>query len=228
MSASSHGAAEFMRRLWPAAMLVLALTLAVGLTAGGAADAAKKPGAHTAKKKKKKRGNKARAFQNDQSTLIPDDVPGPSFPGQLDSWIKVGKKMKGKSVADVNVSVRISHPDSNDIDLFLISPQGATVWLATNNAGQAGNAGYGDGETSCRGQMTTFDDETFNFISNEDEVNEPGEILSPWAARVQPFGFPLSVMDGNKARGRWTLRVLDFQQGDTGTLHCWRLKIKPR
>lgn len=232
MSGTSH-VTRVRTRLAIAGMLAIALTLTVGLSAGGAADAAQKQGAQTAKKKKKKKtkkrgANRARTYQNGINTLIPDDPPGPSFPGQLDSWIRVGKRMQGKSVADVNVSVRITHPDSNDLDLFLISPQGATVWLATNNAGRSGNTGYGDGQPNCGGGMTTFDDETFNFISNENQVNEPGEILSPWVASVQPFGFPLSVMDGNKARGRWTLRILDFQAGDTGTLHCWRLRIKPR
>lgn len=203
-------------RLRLAAMLALALTVTAGLAAQGAGGA------------KKKRAVKAKTFKNGVGTLIPDDPAGPSFPGQLDSTIRVGRRMKGLEVADVNVSVRISHPDSDDLDLFLISPQGATVLLASNNAGQAGNEGYGSGDQSCSGAMTTFDDETFNFISNANGVDEPGEILSPWAARVQTFGYPLSVMDGNKARGTWTLRALDFATGDTGTLHCWTLRIKPR
>jgi subtilisin-like proprotein convertase family protein len=205
-------------RLMLVGVLALAMTVTVGLAAGGAADA----------KKKKRGADKTRTFQNGLNTLIPDDPPGASFPGQLDSTIRVGKKMKGREVADVNVSVRITHPDPDDIDIFLVSPQGATVLLATNNPGQPGNQGYGSGSPSCSGAMTTFDDETFNFISNAGIVNEPGEILSPWTARVQPFGFPLSVMDGNKARGTWTLRALDFATGDTGTLHCWKLRIKPR
>jgi subtilisin-like proprotein convertase family protein len=215
-----------------AAALATALALAVSLTAGDAADAAKGQATASkkaAKAKKKKGSNKPRTFQNAIPTLIPDDPGGPgAFPGQLDSWIRIGKRMKGKAVADVNVSVRISHPDSNDISLFLISPQGATVWLAADSQGPGPDEGYGAGEASCRSQMTTFDDETFNFKSSENEVDEPGEIISPWAAPVQPFGFPLSTMDGNKARGRWTLRILDFSPGDIGTLHCWKLRIKPR
>ncbi len=203
-------------RLALAGVLVLALSIGGGQLAGGAAAA------------KRKGPNKARSFQNGVNQAIPDDPPGASFPGQLDSTIKVGRKMKGRAVADVNVSVRLSHPETDDLDLFLISPQGATVLLATGNDGQPGNEGYGSGDPNCDGAMTTFDDETPNFISNAGTVNEPGEILSPWAARVEPFGFPLSVNDGNKARGRWTLRILDFQNGDTGSLHCWRLQIKPR
>lgn len=199
------------------AVLALALSVTGALVAG--AGAAAKTGKHP---------SKARTFQNGINQLIPDDPPGPSFPGQLDSTIRVGRKMKGRSVADVNVSVRISHPDTDDLDMFLISPQGATVLLATANAGRDGNTGYGSGAANCGGAMTTFDDETPNFISNAAFVNEPGEILSPWAATVEPFGFPLSINDGNKARGLWTLRILDFANGNSGTLNCWKLRIKPR
>ena len=70
-----------------------------GLTAGGAAQGAKK-----------KRGNKAKTFQNGTQFLIPDDPPGAGFPGQLDATIRVGRVMKGKEVADANVSIRITHP----------------------------------------------------------------------------------------------------------------------
>lgn len=211
-------------RLALTGVLALALSVGAGLAAGGAFAGGKT----AAVAKKKRASNKARTFQNGANQAIPDDPPGASFPGQLDSTIRVGPKLKGKAVADVNVSVRISHPETDDLDLFLISPQGATVLLASANAGQIDNTGYGSGEAGCNGAMTTFDDETPNFISNASIVNEPGEILSPWAATVEPLGFPLNINDGNKARGVWTLRVLDFQNGEEGFLHCWKLRIKPR
>lgn len=201
---------------------VLALTVGAtfGLGAGGAAVAAKKKGS-----------NKAKTFQNGTQLLIPDDPPGPSFPGMLDATIKVGKAMKGKEVADADVSVRITHPRTLDLAMFLIAPNGATVGLASSNPGQAGNAGYGSGDAGCSGAMTTFSDETFNFLSpTATEVNEPGEILSPWAATVEPQGFPgpLNIVDGGKARGTWTLRILDAANGQVGTLNCFKVRIKPR
>ena len=45
---------------------------------------------------------------------------------------------------------------------------------------------------------------------------------------VQPQGFPLAIMDGGHARGRWTLHVEDDQAGDTFTLNCWWVRITPR
>lgn len=207
------------KRLAIVGIAALALSATAGLAAGGAAGA-----------KKKKGGNKARTFQNGQQLLIPDDPPGASFPGQLDATIKVGKAMKGKEVADADVSVRITHPNPADLDIFLIAPNGGTVGLAFDNAGQAGNTGYGAGSADCKGSPTTFNDETFNFLSNAALVNEPGEILSPWAANVEPQGLPapLNIVDGGKARGTWTLRILDDANGNTGTLNCWKVRIKPQ
>ena len=78
--------------------------------------------------------------------------------------------------------------------------------------------------------MTTFDDETFNFLSSTaTAVNEPGEIISPWAGKVEPQGFPapLNIVDGGRARGTWTLRTLDDTNGDVGTLNCFKIRIKP-
>lgn len=203
-------------------VLALALSAAAGLAAGGAAVAAKgKPAA-----------GKARIFKSGQQSLIPDRPSGANtFVGVLDSTIRVGKVMKGKLVGDLDVSVRISHPDLDDLDVYVIAPNGAKVFLTGNHDG-IGNAatGYGTGEASCAGAPTTFSDETANFISDSSTgaIVEPGQIVSPWAATVQPEGFPLSVIDGAKARGIWTLRVEDFVNGDIGTLNCWKLRIKPR
>ena len=200
-------------------VLALAASLVFGLTAGGAAQGAKK-----------KRGNKAKTFQNGTQFLIPDDPPGAGFPGQLDAGIRVGRVMKGKEVADANVSIRITHPAPGDLDIFLIAPNGGTVGLAFDNSGPVGTAGYGSGPANCSGGLTTFDDETFNFISNAAAVNEPGEILAPWAASVEPQGLPapLNIVDGGRATGRWTLRILDDTTGGVGTLNCFKVRIKPR
>jgi hypothetical protein len=210
------------RRAKIAGTLVLAGCLSVA--ALGGAEAAKKKG-------KKKNPDRVRTFKSGQQLLIPDDPPGASFPGVLDATIRVGKAMKGREVADADVSVRITHPDTADLDMFLIAPNGATVALANDNPGPGPgpNTSYGSGPADCAGAGTRFDDETFNFLSNDDEVNEPGEILAPWAARVEPEGFPapLNIVDGGKARGPWTLRILDDSNGDVGTLNCWKLHLKP-
>jgi hypothetical protein len=209
-------------RIGAVAVAVLAIA-AGGIGAGGTAVAAKKKG--------KKNPNRVRTFQNAQQLLIPDDPPGASFPGQLDATIKIGKAMKGRSVADADVSLRITHPDTADLDIFLIAPNGGTVGLAFDNEGPppGPNTSYGSGPADCTGAATTFNDETFNFLSNAALVNEPGEILAPWAASVEPQGLPapLNIVDGGRARGTWTLRILDDNNGDVGTLNCFKVRIKP-
>lgn len=206
--------------------LALALSVAAGVVAGGPAAAAK------TNSSKGKGSGKARIFKNGQQALVPDRPAGSgTFVGVLDSTLNVGRAMRGMVVADVDVSIRASHPDLDDLDFYLIAPNGAKVFLTGNHDGIANAAtGYGTGEAGCAGALTTFSDETANFISDSTSgtVIEPGQIVSPWAATVQPEGFPLSVIDGAGARGRWTLRVEDFVSGDTGVLNCWKLRIKPR
>jgi hypothetical protein len=208
-------------RNWRVMRLGLALVLALtALAAPAAADAAKKKG----------KGNKAMVFRSNAPAAIPDRGQGADgFFGVLDSWIRVGRAMKGKEVADVDVGLSISGPPNQleDIDVYLQSPNQAFVLLAADHEGQEGNTSYGSGE--CRTGATRFSDETLNFISDAGPPPiQPGEIFSPWLATVQPEGFPLSIMDGSKARGRWTLHVEDDQAGDTFTLNCWYVRIKPR
>ena len=203
------------------ALLALALSATAAIATGGQVAAAKKGSSGT-----------ARTFKNGQSSVIPDRPIGNlTFVGVLDSTIRVGKAMKGKLVGDVDVSIRATHPDLDDLDFYLIAPNGAKVFLTGNHDGVANAAtSYGTGNADCSGAMTTFSDETANFISDATAATpiEPNQILSPWAATVQPEGFPLSVLDGGKARGIWTLRAEDFVNGDSGTLNCWKLRIKPR
>jgi subtilisin-like proprotein convertase family protein len=50
---------------------------------------------------------------------------------------------------------------------------------------------------------------------------------SPYAGHFQPVT-SLSQMIGQRTRGNWQLVVIDAAGGDTGTLGCWKLRIKPK
>ena len=207
-------------RIIVAALAALALIATAGVVTGDAA----------AKGKKKKAANKVKTFQNAAAQSIPDRPAGVDTTlGTLNSTITVGKKLKGKEIADVDVSIGATHTDLSDLDFWLTAPDGASVFLTGDNSGAGGAATtYGTGG-GCGGTLTTFSDETANFISNDDPPGVfPGEVFSPWAATVRPGGFPLRIMDGGPAQGTWTLRVYDFVNGDVGTLTCWKLSIKPR
>lgn len=219
-----------------AAAMCLALAVALtGAAAPAGTEAASKVATEAAKnkgkkKRKKRRGGRTMTFRSKLPAQIPDRGAGVSgYFGVLDSWIRVGRAMRGKRVADVDAGFSVSGPPDQleDIGVYLRAPNGAFTLLAKDNGGQTGNTSYGTG--NCRGGATSFSDETLNFISNFDPPTiQPGEILSPWLATVQPQGFPLAIMDGGRAPGRWTLHVEDDQAGDTFTLNCWWVRIKPR
>jgi subtilisin-like proprotein convertase family protein len=202
-------------------VLALVLSLTAGLTAG--AEAAKK---------KKKKSPSVSVFNKNTPAAIPDRPPGATaFVGVLDSTITVGKKLKGREVADVDVGLSAVGPANQlaDLEFYLRSPNGATSFLTGDNPGQTGATSYGTG--NCNTGATTFSDETDNFINippSDPPSIFPGTVFSPWAATVQPDGFPLSIFDGGPARGTWTLRAVDDDTANTFTLTCWKLSIKSR
>ena len=200
-------------------VLALVLSLTAGLTAG--AEAAKK---------KKKKSPSVSVFTKNTPAAIPDRAPGATaFVGVLDSTITVGKKLKGREVADVDVGLSATGPANQlaDLEFYVISPNGTTVFLTGDNSGLLGATSYGTG--NCNTGATTFSDDTQNFVSDgTPPAVFPGTVFSPWAATVQPDGFPLSVIDGGPAKGTWTLRAVDDNSGDTFTLTCWKLSIKSR
>lgn len=199
-------------------VLALVLSLTAGLTAGAQAA------------KKKKKSPSVSVFDKSTAAAIPDRPPGATaFVGVLDSTITVGKKLKGREVADVDVGLSATGPANQlaDLEFYLISPSGTTVFLTGDNGGLLGATSYGTG--NCNTGATTFSDETQNFVSNgTPPATFPGTVFSPWAATVQPDGFPLSIIDGGPARGTWTLRAVDDQNGNAFTLNCWKLAIKSR
>lgn len=159
---------------------------------------------------------------------VPDRAPGATaFVGVLDSFINVGRRYKGREIADVDVGVSVLGPPgaTADIELYLRSPNGATVFLAGDHPGQDLNTSYGTGD--CTTGPTTFTDETQNFISDgAPPATFPGTVFSPWANIVQTDGFPLSILDGEKSMGTWTLRVVDDTAGNQFALNCWQLTLR--
>ena len=157
---------------------------------------------------------------------IPDRGAGVTgYFGVLDSWIRIGRAMReaGRRRGRGLLGQRSSRPARGHRRL----PPGAErafTLLAKDNGGQTGNTSYGTG--NCRGGATRFSDETLNFISNFDPPTiQPARSSRRGSLTVQPQDFPLAIMDGGHARGRWTLHVEDDQAGDTFTLNCWWVRI---
>jgi len=108
------------------------------------------------------------------------------------------------TIADLNVSLDITHTFDGDLDVFLISPSGTQVELFTD-VGGSGNNFVG----------TVLDDEAFTSIT-------AGSL--PFTGSFRPEG-SLAAFDGQSSAGTWTLRVTDDADVDIGTLDGWSLTI---
>jgi len=121
----------------------------------------------------------------------------------------------GASILDVNARVRLDHPSSVDMAIYVEGPDGTLANLATFNGGM-GDADYGSGSDDCSGTFTVFDDEAATSINDG---------TAPFAGTFKPETPPLSVFDGKRSDGTWRLLVYDTGDVDTGTIFCWQIEI---
>lgn len=120
------------------------------------------------------------------------------------------------AVSDVNVRVRLNHSFDEDLDIYLVGPDGTTVELSTGNGGSGDN--YGSGLNSCAGTFTVFDDSAAASIT----AGSP-----PFDGPFKPEG-SLADFNGKSLAGLWKLRITDDDPLITGVLGCWQLEIASR
>jgi subtilisin-like proprotein convertase family protein len=211
------GAGPSRRRLRLFGVLLLALCVGVGLAAGDVA----------AKKKKK---HKASVFSASvaPNVAIPDKPPGTALETPAVSTITVGKKFKGKTVGDVNVTGITTAGDSpnsaGDLNFSLSAPSGKTVLLDSNSLG-----GQSIGPL-------TLDDDTPRSVCDDTTLtcSDPdATLLRPFIGTANLIGLrngdlgPLNIFNGVAMRGTWTFRIWDTGTGQTSTLNSWGLQITP-
>ncbi|MGH9842046.1 MAG: putative Ig domain-containing protein, partial [Blastocatellia bacterium] len=119
-------------------------------------------------------------------------------------------------ISDVNVRLRLNHNYDGDLEIFLISPDGAMVELSTRNGGSGSN--YGSGANDCTGTFTVFDDSATASITSG---------AAPFTGTFKPES-PLAALNGKPVAGIWKLRITDGISGDSGTFGCWQLEIGRR
>jgi subtilisin-like proprotein convertase family protein len=135
------------------------------------------------------------------STPIPED--GTALEVELDDIAEEG------ILTHMIAGIRISHPNAEDLDIFLVAPNGDKIALATGQA----VSGYGSGATSCAGKLTQFAD----YRREVPPIAVEKGIVKP----EQRIGTLL----GAQITGIWKLRIIDrVAQGDTGIVHCFRLR----
>lgn len=140
-----------------------------------------------------------------------------------------GRPQSGVVTSFDSVGVRISHTDDSDLALFLVSPGGRAVALATyrdqstnSDGGQpapSGN-GFGEGPASCAGSVVRFGDRFHPSIATPGNTALDAPITGSFSPEQ-----PLSTFVGGPARGFWTLIVQDVQAQDTGQINAMSLSF---
>lgn len=109
------------------------------------------------------------------------------------------------NVADVNVTVSISHPDDGQLDIYLVGSDGTEIELSTGNG--SGGANYIN---------TVFDDEAELSITQ----GSP-----PFMGTYKPE-MPLSTYLGTNMNGDWMLKIYDSELEDEGVLANWCIEFE--
>jgi serine protease len=109
------------------------------------------------------------------------------------------------SIEDVNVSLNLTYPRVGNLNVWLTSPAGTTVYLSRRHGGA--NPNFTD---------TVFDDEAPQSITS-------GQ--TPFTGSFQPDD-SLAALDGETAFGTWQLSVQNMTtRSRLGTLNSWSLNI---
>lgn len=141
------------------------------------------------------------------------DLPIPDV-GEMASTITVSGF--DARLADVQLSIHLTHTAVGDLNLSLVGPDGTRVALSRGRGGT-----FEDYGTSCdQAERTWFGDSGALPI---------GEGTVPFLGLFQPEE-PLAVFRGKHdaaVNGTWELRVEDTAAGTAGTLRCWSLFLMP-
>jgi subtilisin-like proprotein convertase family protein/subtilisin family serine protease len=134
-----------------------------------------------------------------ESGTLNTPIPDADFFG-VDSQLEVSGAIG--SIADLNVTINLTHTWIGDMVINLTSPSGAIVTLIEFTGAS------GDNLTD-----TVFDDQATLAL---------WEGTAPFTGRFRPTT-PLSNFVGELANGTWTLNLSDWALADVGTLLDWKL-----
>jgi hypothetical protein len=200
-----------LKRKLPLAGAICALALLGGVLLGGTATAAKKK--HTTHS----RANVTKIV----NAVVPNRTAGGPY-GVLRSPITLGKKYKGKTIGDVNVTFQTGGSTAtaaSDLLVKVSAPNGNTVVLVSTPGLLGQNVG-----------PLTLDDETRAEICNDTTppCADPDDTLGPpYAGTAEPFE-SLSHLNGGKMKGTWVLSVFDTDPSPASkvnVLGSWNLDV---
>lgn len=120
----------------------------------------------------------------------------------------------GSVIGDVNVRLRVTHPDVSTLQVTLTSPSGLSIRLV--NAGDAGQGA----DFGTAAQQVKFDSEAAVTLADDTPPYTSYAAYKPAEDLGQLFA--------NDYSGAWTLTVVDTVPGQgVGTLESWGLDITP-
>ena len=139
-------------------------------------------------------------------------APAGQFPaaipdqGTVDTSLVIGGDAR-RQVTSLTVGLTIVHPDTRDLVVTLIAPDGTQVVLVRNRP-----AFPPEPIPSRNFTATTFDDAAPTAIAG----------VGPFTGTYRPAS-PLLAFVGKLLAGTWTLRVQDTTAGNVGTVQGWSL-----
>lgn len=136
-------------------------------------------------------------FKNNQKISI-----GAGVPNRIQSTLDVSGV--SAEIEEITVNLNVDHTYAGDLSITLFAPSGRGVRLVENRGGSGNHF-----------RNTTFDDSADYSISIA---------RAPFTGKFRPEG-RLSLFKGEDANGIWTLRVIDSQYIDGGSLNEWSLSI---
>jgi subtilisin-like proprotein convertase family protein len=138
------------------------------------------------------------------TTYTSTDVPK-SLPDYTNTSSTITVSGGPASISKVTVTLNISITWDEDLDIYLIAPDGTQITLSTDN----GSAG--DNYTN-----TMFDDSASASITSGS---------APFSGAYRPES-ALSALNGKNANGTWTLSIYDDLGGIIGTLNAWSITVQ--
>ncbi|MEM7572922.1 MAG: choice-of-anchor L domain-containing protein [Bacteroidota bacterium] len=115
----------------------------------------------------------------------------------------------------------LEHQWIDDLDIYLIGPNGQILELTTDNGADGGNGFLNDGYFGT----------CFTPRSN-DPITGPGNVAPasfvPFTGEWMPEGVWSDIYDGNyTTNGTWELLIIDDTQSGTGRLYEWSICFEP-
>ena len=112
------------------------------------------------------------------------------------------------TISDVNIGVLLAHTYRGDLLMWLVSPSGTRIQLASGDGAGADN------------YNVLFDDSAASAISSytANATATAGTTVPPYAATYRPASV-LSGFNGQSSAGTWTLEICDRFNGDSGTFY---------